>query len=168
MSKILLGTIIKAQGIKGEVKVKVFTCDLNRFLHYDHFFIDDKKVDIVKSRIDNSYAYVLFENVSDMNTAETFRNKDIYIDEEDLGELDENEYYIHDLEKASLKFEEGEPFAKIVEVLDQTRNVVIVAKGKNCTYLFPFVEDLILNFNKDEKILTISKKRFNEVRIIED
>lgn len=169
MHNIVIGTVLKPQGIKGEVKVKVYTNDLDRFLRYKNFLVDGKLMLAEKSRVDHQYGYVKFKDINSMNEAELLRNAELEIEEKELPRLPEGEFYISDLMQSKLAFEGCEPFAKVVDVLTQTRNQVIMAKNaEDKSVSFPILKDVISSYDEKERILYLVKKRFDEVALIED
>ena len=67
MDYIKIGTIVKAQGIKGEVKVAPLTDDISRFLILKNAYIKQNgamtPVRVMGARVDGKAAYQLLEKV---------------------------------------------------------------------------------------------------------
>ncbi len=76
----LVGKVLKAQGIKGEVKVLSFMDTPGVLCDLPYLIIDDKRYLIIKSRQDKTSAYLLLDGIEDRNAAELLRNKDVYIE----------------------------------------------------------------------------------------
>ncbi len=167
MEKIIIGTILKPIGIKGEVKVKVFTNNLSRFLRYDKFTVDGVEIPAEKVRVDGQFGYIKFVNCDKVEEAEKFRNKDVLVSKSEMPKLDKDEYYIADLVGCNIAIEDGESLGTIVEVLTETRNATIIAKGEK-SYIFPVIKDLIISVDKENKMMRLNKVRFEEVSLIED
>ena len=69
--KVLIGKIVKAQGIKGEVKVMPITSDIQRFKKINYCFINNIKYTITHVRIGaDNFAYLTFSEITDRNAAE--------------------------------------------------------------------------------------------------
>lgn len=92
-----LGQIIGFHGIKGEMKVKSFSDNPERFIDLEKILIDGRPHKIKKARTQKGYAFLTLENINNRNEAEAFRNKILTLNREDLEELEEDEYYIVDL-----------------------------------------------------------------------
>lgn len=167
MDNVLIGTVLKPQGIKGEVKVKAYTDDLDRFLHYKKFYIDNKEFFVEKGRNDGSFCYIKFSGISSMNDAELLRSKDLYISKDLLEEPSDNEYYYIDLE-GSVIIVDGKECGKVFEVNDQTRNIVIECELNGKMAYFPFVKKVIERFDRKNKVLYLKGKELNEVTVFED
>lgn len=169
MKRIAIGKIIKPQGIRGEVKVNVYSGDLSRFLDYTYFYVGERKAKVEKSRADNRFAYVKFDFITDRNRAELYRNYELQIEEKDLPELDDGEYYVADLLNLQVAFNNGEPFGEIIEINTQTANTVFEVNGKNDERIaFPLVPKLLLNVDFEAEIMYIDEKIYNEVSIVEN
>ena len=65
MDKITVGQIIKAFGIKGEVKVKPITDDVTRFKKLKLVYFGEMPYKIIACRIAEGYVYLSFIGVSD-------------------------------------------------------------------------------------------------------
>ncbi|MEG1805554.1 MAG: ribosome maturation factor RimM [Clostridia bacterium] len=167
MTEILIGTILKPQGIKGEVKVKVYTNDLNRFLRYHSFVLNKVERQVEKIRVDGQFGYVKFVGINSMNDAETLRDFDVYVKKDAMPSLQDDEYYIADLMGSEVCFVGGKPFAKVIDVFTETRNVVIVAKGEK-TYSFPLIKDVLVKVDTENSVIELREEKFNEVSLIED
>ncbi len=167
MANILIGTVLKPQGIKGEVKVKAYSDDLDRFLHYKKFDMDGKEFVVEKGRNDGSFCYIKFVGINSMNDAELLRNKDLFISEDMLEKLSADEYYYVELEESKI-YIDGKESGRIIEVNDQTRNVVIECEINGKKAYFPFVKKVIESFDRDNKILYLKSKELGEVTVFED
>lgn len=107
---VLIGEIVSAVGIKGEVKVKPFTDSPSRFGELKDVYVgfaeegtrdiapeNLTKTQIEKSRIQGNMAVVKLSLVNDRTSAEQLKKAKIYIYEDQLKELPEDTYYIRDL-----------------------------------------------------------------------
>lgn len=167
MADILIGAVLKPQGIKGEVKVRAYSDDLDRFLHYKKFLIDGKEFAVERGRADNSFCYIKFVGINTMNDAETLRDKKLYIKESMLEKPKENEYYHIELEESEIAVD-GRVCGKVTYVNDATRNVVIEAEIDGKKAYFPLVKKAIEGFDREKKILYLKGKELSEVTVFED
>ena len=77
MDKLLIGTVLKPQGIRGELKIKNYTDDFYAISALKEVFIDDVVYQVLKMRCDKD-VFILLRGIADRNDAELFRNKDNY------------------------------------------------------------------------------------------
>ena len=100
--RVLLGKIVGAQGIRGEVKIYAFGDAPSDFTKYEKAFLvlrdEEKLVKIEKARIQGNLAIVKFSEVADRNAAEDLRDAKVFVEAADLEELPEDTYYVRDLE----------------------------------------------------------------------
>ena len=84
MELLSVGKIVKPQGIKGEVKIYPLI-DIPAIFNGKHeMFIDKKPVKVKSCSFRQGFAYAMFEEIPDRNTAEKYRNSLVYIDKEEL------------------------------------------------------------------------------------
>ena len=74
---LIIGQILKPQGVRGELKVKPITCDPERFAETEYVFLKkgDKyvKQNVNVTRLSDDAVYMFFEGVNDRNAAELLR-----------------------------------------------------------------------------------------------
>lgn len=154
-----VGKILKPQGIKGEVKASVLTSFPGHFEELNTVFIGNKTLQaysIEHVRVSNRFVFIKFKGVDSRNDAELLRNKYLYIREEELTELDEDEYYIHDLIGLKVFSEEDKYLGEIVDVESYSANDVYILRDALSTeYMIPAVKDIILRVDMHGKKMVI-------------
>jgi 16S rRNA processing protein RimM len=79
MTKVLLGVITGAHGIKGEVKIKSFTEDPKAFASYGPLqTADGRVIDIVRFRAAKDHFIAAIASVVDRNAAEAMRGTELF------------------------------------------------------------------------------------------
>ncbi|MBQ9781803.1 MAG: 16S rRNA processing protein RimM, partial [Clostridia bacterium] len=79
MEKILIGTVLKPHGIKGELKIKYFADSFASIKNCKVVFIDGKEYKVTKLKLDSGdFAFLGLDGVIDRNMSELFRNKEVY------------------------------------------------------------------------------------------
>ena len=98
--KILVGKIVAPQGLRGEFRIQSFSSTPSDFKKFHilsdkftpeqfHFVrVHNPKSNLVIAKIDN---------INDRNGAETLRGVELFILRSDLPNLNQNEFYQHDL-----------------------------------------------------------------------
>jgi 16S rRNA processing protein RimM len=97
--RVLLGVVVAAHGIKGEVKVKTFTESPERLSAYGPLTTEaGRALEIAALRPNKAdEAVVRFEGVSDRNAAERLKGQSLFVPRSALPETDEREFYLTDL-----------------------------------------------------------------------
>ena len=94
---IVIGQIVRAAGIRGEVKVKPLTSDPNRFKQLKTVYVQSKPYRIEAVRFDGSFVYMRLGGVIDRNAAEALKDAYVEIDRVNSVPLDEGSYFIADI-----------------------------------------------------------------------
>lgn len=161
----------KAQGLKGEVTVQVFTDEpYERFEPGNVLCTADGEREFVieRARTFKNRWILLFEESQNRNDAEALNGLELYAPAEDSQELAaENAWYIKDLVGLQARLCEenqlGMPactIGKVVDVLDGAQSLLKIrlnnpVDNDNKTALVPFVEALVPEVDVDEGYLTI-------------
>lgn len=166
MEKMLtIGTILKPQGIRGEVKVKPYTDYAEDFKGLKRIFLDDEEMKVLSVRIGAGAVFLGLKGVPDRNAAELLRGKDVLIPREDAPDPGEGRYYIADLLGSELFTETGELLGVLKDIRQAATDVYTLEKdGKEI--LFPAVKGVITELDVENKRITVDKKRFDEVAVL--
>ncbi|MBP3431322.1 MAG: 16S rRNA processing protein RimM [Clostridia bacterium] len=138
MEFVYVGKIIKPQGIKGEVKI-LPSIDIPAIFNGKHALYIDKKPSPHKTATFRlGYAYVLFEEIPDRNTAEKYRNRKVYITKEEFDKLAVDDFLISDLVGTQILDENGELVGQIMGVTDYGFDDILIIKEDEHLYEVPF------------------------------
>lgn len=155
---IKVAKIVNTHGIKGCVKCVSLTDDVERFSELSHIYTekDNKKRKISDAWYKKGLIFLELEGINDMDTAETFKETYISILEDQLRTLDEDTYYIFDLEGMDVFSTEGEFIGKISTVYQTGANDVYEVKNEKKVYLIPAIKNVVKDVNVKEKKMTIN------------
>ena len=154
-----IGVITTTHGVRGEVKVYP-TTDPERFLLWTAFFsIQEKKkkeLHVTGVRFFKQLAIVKFKGIDNINDIERYKGCSLYVTREDAIPLEEDEYYIADLQGMQMYTEDGELFGTLRDVMETGANdVYIVDSKEHGEVLIPAIHDCILDVDLDEQKMTI-------------
>ncbi|MBE5762129.1 MAG: 16S rRNA processing protein RimM [Clostridiales bacterium] len=169
---LLVGSVLKPQGIRGELKLAAFADDQLSYKSLKKVYIKDKdgsyiQYDLRSVRESGSFVFMSFEGVNDMNEAERFRGKDVYVLRDDVDELPEGVYYLVDVIGCEVKDNEDNYIGKVQDILQYPSGDIYVVKGKK-EIMFPSVPDVFVDIDVENGIVIVDKKRFGEVAVVED
>lgn len=97
MQTVVLAAIAGAHGLKGEVRLKLFTEDAEGLKRFESFDVDGRTLTTVSVRPASGGAIARFKEVTDRSAAEALRGKTLAVPRAALPVLDEGEYYHADL-----------------------------------------------------------------------
>lgn len=160
-----VGKIVNTHGIKGEARViskTDFAEERYKPGNKLYLFLPDTKSDplelTVKShRTHKSFDLLTFEGYENINQIEKMKGGILKISEDQLGDLEENEFYYHEIIGCTVETLDGEEVGKIKEILSPGANDVWVIKAKGGKeILIPYIEDVVKEVNVEEKLVKIN------------
>ena len=146
MGYIEVGKIVNTHALKGEVKIKSFS-NMNRFDKGNTLYLSDNYIEVkVKShRVKDNIDYIVLEGYEDINLILPYKNKSLYIKEEDLEELEENEYYIKDLLDLKVYNEDNKYIGVVKNVTEYPANFMLeIEKEDKKIALVPFRKEFVI------------------------
>lgn len=170
MDKIVIGKVLKAQGIKGELKILPITGDIARFKKLKKVFIGDNvQYEVTTSRIDTKFAYITLEGLNDRNAVEKLRDNYISVDRSDAVKLPEGSYFVVDLIGCSVAVD-GKAIGVLSDVYDYTGGAdtyeVKLNDGK--ILMFPALSSVLKNIDIENKLIELDSEKLGEVGVYED
>lgn len=162
MSRIVIGEILKPQGIKGEVKVKMKEEEF--FSNLSFVYLKSEKTNITNLVIRGGYAYIKFEGCEDRNKAELLRGIRLKVDRECLPTFGDDEYLIEDLIELSVVDEEGFEIGEVKDILQYGATDIVVTGGKYGKWQFPLIKDIVVSVKISEKKIVVNREMFEGVK----
>lgn len=165
MERLIIGEVLKPQGIRGELKIKTFTDFPEDVKEFGVVYIDGVEYKILSFRVGtDGFAYVGLRGVPDRNAAELLRGKKIEGDRNDAPELEEGQYYIVDVIGLSCESEDGELLGTVKDISSLSSDIYTIEKaGKSI--LFPAVKGVVKKVDLENKKLIVDKKIFDEIAV---
>lgn len=145
--RIVIGKIIGAHGIRGEVKVFPITDNVRRFNKLKKCFIEKedgtviKELDVRGARVDKTNALVAFADLFDRTEAEKLKGTYISVSRDNAVKLSRGSYFIADLKGARVIDDDLGDLGVINDIFETGANQVIEVKrpGKQ-NLLIPFLK----------------------------
>lgn len=159
--RLKVGKIVNTHSLKGEVKVISSTdFEEERFKKGSKLLITRgnqliREVVVESYRNHKNFLLVKFEDIDSVEEAEKLKNLQIKIDSTEVGELEENEFYFHEIIGCQVFDENDRNLGEIIDILTPGANDVWVIKGENGKeILIPYIEDVV-------KKIDITNKKVN-------
>ncbi|MGV3465755.1 MAG: ribosome maturation factor RimM [Heyndrickxia sp.] len=158
-----VGKIVNTHGLNGEVRVISITdFKEERFKVGSilYLFVPNQSEPIqlvVKShRVHKNFDLLTFEGYTNINEVEKWKNGILKVSEEQLGKLEEGEFYFHEIVGCQVLTTNNELVGVVKEILTPGANDVWVVKGeKGKEYLIPYIEPIVKQINVSEKRIII-------------
>lgn len=152
-----IGKIISTHGIKGEVKLYPLTDDIRRFDTLVLAYIGEEKLKVNVSGVkyNKNVPIIRFDEFNNINQVLQFKDEYLYVDDENLVELDEDEYFIFDLVDCTVEDMKGNYIGILKDIINNPSNDVYVIHDGNKEYLIPAIKEFVKEIDIDNKLVRI-------------
>ena len=171
-SHLLLGEIVRPQGIRGEVKVRHYTDDPARFQELDTVLVPAKtgytSLTITGCRVQKEDVFLTLADVNDRDTAEKLRGVKLYVDRANARELSEDEVFIADILGAVAYDTQGNVVGTLKEVLTPGGVDVFVFDTPKGNLMMPALKSVLLTLDAQNGKIILNEEKLDEVALYED
>lgn len=146
MKKYRVGKVTNTHGLRGDMKIYPHTDYPERFgeIQYIYFEGDEKKYDIEKVKYHKSIPIIKLKGIDSIEEAEKYREKELFIDEQNTRTLEEDEYMVSDLIGLVASLEDGTILGRVVNVLPYSANDIYVVESEDeKEYLIPARKEFV-------------------------
>lgn len=157
-----VGRIVNSFGIKGEFKIIADTdFPEERFAPEAELTILDngtaiRTLTVEHSRLSKGTYIIKFKEIHNINEVEPYKNMWLAINEEQQQNLDDHEFYYHEIIGLTVRTTEGKEIGKIKEILDLGSNDVwVIQRHKAKDALIPYIEEVVKEVNVEEGYVLI-------------
>lgn len=163
MARLVIGEVLKPQGIRGEIKIKTYTDENTAVKNFRRVFIGGEEYKVLSFRTGESgFAFLGLRGVPDRNAAELLRGKEVEAERDDAPPLDEGTYYIVDLIGCEVSDESGKVYGTLTDVTSLASDVYTVSDGKE-ELRFPAVRGVIKSVDTQNKKIVADGKILEEI-----
>ena len=159
MEFITIAKILNTHGVKGELKVEVYTDFLEeRFLKGSKVYIGEDHIEaIVKSyRMHNGFMLLLLKDLENINLVEKYKNNYIYKSSDDIEPLEDG-YFFRDLKDADVYVDNILVGKSMYCEEGISSNYLRVKKIDNKEVLIPILDQFIEKIDVKNKRIDIVK-----------
>ena len=161
MTKYLeIGQIVNTFGIKGMVKIKPFTDDINRFDRLKKVYISNKngkkEYQIQEVKYHKNMVLMKLEGIDTPERADLLRQSYLLVDRADEEPLEEGVYYIVDLLGLEVYTDENKLLGKVEDIFNTGSNDIYVIKDeKGKQILLPGIPEVLKNVDLEKGRITV-------------
>jgi 16S rRNA processing protein RimM len=144
--QVLVGVIMGAHGIKGEVKLKSFTSEPLSIGRYGPLQSSTgQKFEITKLKAAKDDLIAGLKGVNDRNEAEMLKGVELIVARGKLPKLKNHETYAHDLMGLDVVFENGRKLGRLVGMPNYGAGdlLEVAIEGNSETVLIPFTSNFV-------------------------
>lgn len=146
-ARLLLGVVIGAQGIRGEVKVKTFTGDPEAIGDYGP--LSDAKAERqfklkVRRVSKGDVVIAAIQGITDRNAAEAMKGTELYVPRDALPPAEDGEFYYADLVGLDAVTMDGRTLGRVVAVHNFGAGDMLEVKPEGgASVMVPFTDDAV-------------------------
>lgn len=160
-SRILMGTIGAAHGIKGEVRIASHTQDPEAIADYGP--LDTNRpgltITIEQARLQKTVLIARLKGIRDRNAAELLNGVELYVDRGRLPEIeDEDDFYHADLIGLDARLENGVSIGAVSAIYDHGAGDILEVRDPRSgdTFLYPFTRAVVPTIEISRGFLVIA------------
>lgn len=161
-ARIAIGVIRKAHGVRGEASVEPWTDSVDRFAEVGSVTLvspderDLREVRIESVREHQGRALVKFAGIESPEDLRSLHSWTVEIPESAARELDEDEYFLHDLPGLTLIDADGNERGVVLEAYEGGGGILLnVRRPDGKEFEVPFAADLCTNIDLESKRMTV-------------
>ena len=155
---LVVGTLRRSHGIRGDLLVEVITAFPERLKPGTYVYVGEKKLalKITRRRPHNQGLILGFEGISTAEATVKYRAQTIYVRAEDRPPLPEGEYYHHQIIGLNVVDEAGSELGVVTEIIETGANDVYVVKNAaGREILLPALKEVLLEVNLDTRTMRV-------------
>lgn len=167
MNKIEIGAVAKPQGIKGEIKLRLFADGFDSVKNIKKVEINSIEYDVAYIKSAGGQEAILkLVGVDDRNFAETLRRMEVYADRAQLS-IAADCYFVSDVLGCVLCLDSGKELGEIYDIVGGNVDYYYVKTAEG-NAVFPLLKDLNVKIDTTNRRVTVNAKRFTEVVMYEN
>ena len=158
MTDVLIGEVLRPQGVNGELKVYPVTSDPKRFLKLREISLRSggvkKTFVIIRARVQPDFVFLNVQGIDNKDQAETYRGWEVVIDSSEVPPLAEGWYYF---ELEGLQVYEGDTLlGTLTQVLETGANDVYLVQGVAGEICIPALKSVVLRVDIENRRMDVA------------
>jgi len=158
---VLIGTVTRPHGLKGEVKVHAFSDAPGNFHRYRRLFLsaDGGQTRVAwvntQARVNGSTVILRLEGCTTREQAEELAGLQIWLAVADLPALDQGEFYLYSLEGKEAQTPTGSRLGTVTAIVANSGQDLLVLKDGQREYLVPVVRAFVVAIDDHRVVLDL-------------
>ncbi|MBI5877830.1 MAG: 16S rRNA processing protein RimM [Chloroflexi bacterium] len=142
--KLIIGRVVGAFGLLGDMKVAIETDFPERFKSLAAVFIGNERFEVERGRLHPPHALVKVKGVETPEHAATFKGGEMSVDVSDAVPLKPGQHYVYEIEGLAVETTAGEALGRVIEVWKTGANAVYLVRDEAGTeILLPAIPQVV-------------------------
>jgi 16S rRNA processing protein RimM len=154
-----VGRIVRPHGVRGEVNLRALTAYPERLSSQVRLYVGSRRQRFAVRRIrqrSEEMLIVQLEGIDDRDAAESLREEMVYVHIDDAVPLEEDEYYLYQIEGIRVVTGEGEELGQVTDVIETGANdVYVVTTPDGTEHLIPAIADVIQTVDVAKGVMVV-------------
>ena len=156
---VLMAEVVGVHGIKGWVKLKIFSADPEGLADFAPFYdaTGQRTFELLAVQPHGNTYLAVIDGVAARNAAEALRGAKLYLPRENLPDIDEDDTFYHvDLIGLAAQWPDGRPMGKVVNVANfGAGDLLEIRPTRGASFYVPFTNEVVPDVDMTKKIVTI-------------
>jgi len=157
---VTIAKLVRSRGLRGEMIADLLTDFPERFENLQKVLLvrpnnETAEIEIEKFWFQKNRVVLKFVGYDSIETAETLRNCEICVVEDEAVELDADEYFDWELKDCAVETIVGERIGTVKEVMRTGGTEILVVAGESKEYLIPFAETICTAVDIENKLIKV-------------
>ncbi len=166
---LLIGEVLKPQGVRGEAKLRCDASDPALCLTWDTLYLKKGEaytpIGVRFSRVQDGIGYATFEGCARPEDVEKLRSESLYIDRAHAAPLAEGEYYLCDLYGCHAVDEAGNEIGVLTNVLQYSSTDIYVFSTPKGEMMAPALPEVFTSVDVAADRIEVCAARLEEVAV---
>ena len=167
---LLIGTVLKPQGVRGECKIRSYAADIGLFSRWDTLYVQEeggyRRVALKTMRIQEDFVFAHLDGSATMEEAEAFRGAELYIDRAHAAPPGEDACLIADLIGCEAWDENDTVIGTLTDVLQYGTVDTWVFKTEKGTLMAPALKAVFPEVDAENKTISAVREKLEEVSVL--
>lgn len=169
---LLIGTVLKPQGVRGECKIKSYASNIDLFSSWKTLYLEDggcySPVSLNVRRIRDGFVYAHLAGSSSADDAEKFRGRNVYVDRAHAASPENGAVLIADLIGCRAMDESGNCIGTLSDVLQYGPVDTWVFRTSAGTLMAPALLSVFPSVDPAAGIILVCSEKLREVAVYDN
>ena len=156
-NRVYVGKILRSHALKGAVKIKSFDGERRLFERVERIHVENPDENLVIEHVRGSGGtpIVKFKRVDTREQSDALAGRMLWIESEELPELEEGLVYESDILFAEVQTVEGECLGRVEEIIETGEHDVMVIRDGDREILLPATLEVIVEIRRAEHTIRV-------------
>ena len=166
---LMIGEVLKPQGVRGECKIRSYAADIDRFHDWKTLYRRDGEgyapVSVRTARIRDGFVYAFLDGSASADDAEKFRGTELFVDRAHAAPAEDGAVLIADLIGCEARDGDGEVIGTLTDVLQYGTVDTWVFRTPEGSLMAPALKEVFPEVDAENKRILVVRERLEEVAV---